>query len=169
MRLIRHQGFVLLIILVFLQLFALLSAHYLWNKVRSKQQLKLQMSAMAARETAVILLNKWSKRADICHTEMATTRFLQRQSEPWWQAHACFQSTELHAYFLREDIMSDVCTAITSQPSQRVHYYRDTVMVASAAGAIVQDTFAASDSQPVDCHHPVRLISPGRQTLRWLR
>ncbi len=169
MQQLQHRGFVLLIVLVFLQLFTLLSAQYLWSKTRIKQEIKLQLAVMAAHDQALDLLDTWGAKKRVCESAHYTTRFLQGQPESWWQLHACDQIRELHVYWLQEDIMTDACMAVSSAPQMRVHYYRRTIFIAGLVGAIAQETVATSDAQPVDCAQPIKLIAPGRQSLRWLR
>lgn len=165
----EHNGFVLLILLIFLQLFALLSAQYLMNKAQFKKQLRQEAEVIRARDLALSWLAKWGKKDVHCNEFAYPVKFLLQQNDSWWQVHACYVNDKPRIYFLKEDLQTDACAAIAMHDIWRVHFYRHTVYIPGKTGVMLQETAAVSDTLPIDCKQPIRTLTAGRQTLRWIR
>lgn len=159
------QGFVLLIMLVYLQLFSLVAIQGMSALLLQQKTLRLRLAQLEQQQAVLAVLDKVDHYArPSCTVPVQPYRMMQRP-EHWWKLRGChLNSAGIDYYFVREDLGTAPCSLIKYQ-RVTAHYYRNTLY--QHQGLLVQDTIARSDKLPPACGSP-REVHPSRQMLRWL-
>lgn len=167
------RGFVLLIMLVYTQVFSLLAVHGTASLLARQQLLREHLTLADRQSRALAVLARIDRMAESsCLVTIQQYSSLAQHSSGWWRLHACRMQTGGDEYFfVREFLGADSCSSMRNAKNQLVmaHYYRNTLHQQSAAGTplLVQDTIARPGKSPPVCD-TLRQIKPGRQMLRWL-
>jgi hypothetical protein len=161
-------GLALLSVLIFLELFAILTLALvrtnLWEiKISNQQAIKAQLV-----NTALLLLPTVEAKADaaIIHCQLPVTppANLILQPTEWWQSTACSGNFGRWVYYYTvEFLQTDECTI--PEPS---NYYRISLLliepVANSARVIIQSIFVVPQSSPLICHSSTHNVQQGRQS-----
>ncbi len=168
----QHNGFVLLIVLVYLQLIALLNIANIKQLTMLKKQIKHQhLQSILQAEASVILNNIVDKGAVTCQRQLHPVRFLQMQPLSWWQSYGCMgESISGHYYYFINDMGVDDCTVIENRINQSMsaHYYRVTMMLDAMESIIAQETLITSEQRSGACTQQNRVVQAGKGPMRWL-
>tara|TARA_R110000868_G_scaffold177378_6_gene415790 strand:- start:44 stop:556 length:513 start_codon:yes stop_codon:yes gene_type:complete len=165
------SGTILLIVLVYLQLFSLLAMQGLASLGYDRKMAKLQMAQFMHHEDALTVLTVLDRERKVCPGPYSASALIYKPLS-WWQEHACYgQFKGQPYYYLHEVLDVDRCVSISGSatPNRAALYYRTTLYYAADVSALVQDTFVTQSQLSPACDHPVKNISAGRQSLRWLR
>lgn len=167
----KNNGYVLLVVLIFLQLFGLLCAQSISRVSRTKREAVEGRQIHQLRDSAAVLLAELDKHdKSVCQRETISPHFIQRQSLAWWQAHACRASSQDgEYYYFHERLMTDECAVIDGEDGYATQYYRTTLFYPTSWTVMVQDVTVLPDTRPLSCSTQPRQLRPGRQMLRWLR
>jgi len=167
----QNKGYVLLVVLIYLQLFILLNAQIMKSLALANKEATQIRSQYQLRQTAMQIMQLLDQQDPaICLYEHYSARFLQRQPLAWWREHACQGNNQRgDYYYLHEKLMKDECAVIIGHETYAARYYRTTLLYSAGWMVMVQDTRVLPDNAPVNCQHVVRSLKSGRQMLRWLR
>jgi hypothetical protein len=165
----RHdiRGFALFIFLIYLQLFALVAMHLMVRVAFVERQIKLGLVDFQLRADALLFLKELDNhRNPNCLRPVYSATFLNLQDLGWWQRNACRDGAN---YYFMSEVGVDYCAVMQNDLQlNAVQYYLQTVYVGGNHRVLVQDTVAVTSSEKINCTEPVKVIEPGRQTLRWL-
>ncbi len=170
------RGFVLMVMLVYVQIFSLLAMQAMavlafhkkaiFHGVLANQQRHLARYSLAmidAEPASSCLIGRY-KVVDFA-----------RVGVEWWRLHGCHKTTPNSEYFyVREDLGIDPCAQleIQSKHGDAVRYYRNTLLYITSLSdyrsTLIQDTVAVPAVTSAACVGDVKRIKPGRQMLRWL-
>lgn len=170
------RGFVLLVMLVYLQIFSLLAMNAMAVVAMHKKELfqgyDLIRDRLRAQE---LLLGLSHQQVNGCQVAMHTTDEIDRADLNWWRRTGCHGIKDSREYFyFREDLGVDACGAIEYEDKQLVaaRYYRDTLLYLSKLSyyqsVVAQSTFVVPEHVPLECKESIKRLHPGRQMLRWL-
>ena len=170
------RGFVLLIMLVYLQIFSLLAVQGVAALGVQKKLLYHQMLADQRRREMLRLLTQIdSTREPQCVVVRQAPAALITRHLSWWRRWGCRLSEGKNYYFyVRERLETDICAQFNDESNQVVApaYYRNTLLYVSGLShfqsMLVQDTIAAPGQVPPSCNGGIKRVNPGRQMLRWL-
>lgn len=168
----RHDGFVLLIVLVYLQLLVLLNITNIKQLMLLNKQIRLLERHAMFHNLMMNIVNKINEEK-IYHCEISPypVRYIQQQSRSWWEAHACSGvAANFQYYFYQSDLGRDDCAVVDEQASQfhAAHYYRITLMIDSNPSVIAQVVMIRPDKRQPSCTQTVRKVHGGKSVLRWL-
>ncbi|HTM63222.1 MAG TPA: hypothetical protein VL360_01825 [Gammaproteobacteria bacterium] len=170
----NNQGFVLLIMLIFMQMVALLIAREISMLAYLKQSLFHHvMDVQQENEMqAVMRLVDHYKRPSCMINHMSHSA-ISNMSLRWWLKHGCkirFHGNEY--FFVREYLGVGACIGIRNQHNQVVvtEYYRNTLLYHSDINELerqlMQDTVAIPGNNIAVCSGQLRLIESGRKMLK---
>lgn len=171
------RGFVLLVVLVYLQILSLLSMQMMASFISLKREQFHQLVVYQQRQKALdVLATVDQVRQPLCSVKINSALQLSFKSLSWWRQYGCHDTHDNYEYFfVRERLGVDTCSVISHQYKQQLApvYYRNTLLQISAANEynralIVQDTVAMVSEQPPHCSDTLRRVKAGRQALRWL-
>ncbi len=168
----KTNGYVLLVVLVYLQLFGLLILSALSNRGKLQKQIQAKQWHFRQRHEARVLLAQLDRMyQSSCLRPVSSTAYMLHQPFSFWQAFACRGGDGwAEYYYFWQDIGIDRCHRMNEGDGMglSVRYIRLTLVYAGAA-VIVQDTYAYPTQLALDCHEDIKEVSPGRVALRWLR
>lgn len=168
----QHNGYVLLIVLVYLQLLVLLNITNIKQLTMLKKQIKMQSQQYFLKHEVSNILKVISKnKGDICIRENYPVHYLQIQPLSWWQSHGCSGDSESGKYYyFITDMGKDECAGVVNQSNQlnMVHYYRVTLMLNARSMLLAQKTLVMSEQVPPVCGQQVRVVRADEGVLRWL-
>lgn len=170
------RGFVLLVMLVYLQIFSLLAMNAMAVVAMQKKQLYQGYDLIKDRlSTQELLLGLQHQQVDGCQINMHTPDELDRADLNWWRRAACHGVKDGREYFyLREDLGVDACAMVEYEDKQlvAVRYYRDTLLYLSKLSyyqsVVGQSTFVVPEQTSLECKEAIKRLHPGRQMLRWV-
>lgn len=171
----RQYGYVLLITLVFLQIFALLGMYALTKSVNALRQDQHQWQRLQSDRQANLILVKLEKSliqdAIKCHIPLTTDIF--KKTIAWWEQYGCSANfAGIRYYYVEEDLGIDECAIISNDNNQQViaNYYRITLCMnmnnLPESKIIVQSTLAKPVMSNHRCFGHKRQLKAGRQVLR---
>jgi hypothetical protein len=102
-----HEGYVLLIVLIYLQLFALLGLELVANLLVSRSQLRLDLQRMNDQDNTLQIL-QFIDHEDVarCRSLNYSVNTLMRESSTWWKQHACHGYAYGQDYYYFREILA---------------------------------------------------------------
>lgn len=168
----QTKGFVLLIVLVYLQLLAMLNMANIRQLTMLKKQVHLQEQQSDLRANARQIMHLLSGPVnDTCVMPAKPVQFMQTQSVLWWQSHACVgMYNNSRYYFFYSDLGGDDCAQITENNGQvkRAHYYKVSLLYLAGKSVLAQQTLVLPVDPSGQCHDQLRSVMAGAGVLRWL-
>lgn len=165
----KCHGFVLCVVLIFLQLVSMLSLYQLMRASYaiklSNKQLHHSLFLWQARST----LMQFAKENITCETHPLSDLSLQVHSVDWWRIHACyFKSNHIEYFILQEQLGDDICAKVS--PKQSASYRReDLLAIQNTEKVILQATIVKASAVPLSCATEPHVVHIGLQMLRELR
>lgn len=170
------RGFVLLIMLVYLQIISLLAMHGVAVIIYQKKTYHHGIESHQERQQIMSLLAQAdAMKRPQCMIPITPVYQLARHSIQWWKRHGCVLGDgKKQAFFVREKLNIDACEQETDVYNHLVMpiYYRNTLLydwrVSSAGAIILQDTIVVPGGLLPACPNTPKKVNAGRQMLRWL-
>lgn len=171
----NKSGFVLFIVLIFLQIFSLISLYsltmiestmksgnHLWQGYIFRQKSE---SFLHKLENSVLQNKK-------CIIPVTAAIVLKNKTMQWWQLNTCHDNVnEIQYYFVVEALGEDDCSIMDLQKTT-AQYYRITLSAKSrqfdGSRYILQSTIAEPSSNIANCDIKPHLVKQGRQSWREL-
>lgn len=166
-------------VLLFMQLFALISLYGLTRATDEMKLNSLNWQRMQSLLLAKLLLQKLEQEmteyTPACFVPILPTFELAKKPISWWQIHACsgnFAGNQY--YYVFESLGKDACSAVAKGNNQAVavNYYRLSLFLWSpqerAIKIRLQSTLARESAEPPSCVDHLHLVKPGRQMWREL-
>lgn len=170
------QGYVLLMMLVYMQIFSLLAMQLTADIIYEKKSAIHRNSTYQLRHQALRVLSDIDRMTDTSCTinKMSPVR-LTMQDIRWWRRRGCYLNRgEIEYFYVREVLGVDDCAVITTVNKQQVtvKYYRNTLLQVVALTPeitlLLQDAVAVAGPVPPVCSFTLKQVKSGRQMLRWL-
>jgi hypothetical protein len=171
----RPQGFALILVLIFLEVFALLSIAVLQNNILAARMtrnewIKNNLMYGASQQLAIIA----NQPVGLCLIKTMPTQWLIQQPLSVWQNASCagnFHSFKY--YYVVETLGNDNCTHIKDTAVNTIAtYYRITLLMIDVnypgIKTIFQSTQVTPGSTSGVCQGTIRIIANGLQTLHKL-
>jgi Tfp pilus assembly protein PilX len=169
----QQNGFILLIVVIFMQIIALLTLSVLantreeikFNQLHNqRQKLFFQTEAYLHKTQTAFKIQDNS-----CVIAISSSNALLAKKLSWWQSHAnCHESLSANAdfYWVVELIATDPCAQISSQPLRFAQYFRLSGLGVAENGAkvILQSTFIKADNERQICRGLIHHVNPGVQS-----
>lgn len=177
---VKFRGFVLLAVLIFLQIFSMLSLYGLaMIRVQHKtnQHYWQHMAGeISARNKLLILEQKLLSESPECLREIMPVAEIIKKHLVWWQQNACTASSDTQQYyFFTEYLGKHPCVGVTiSQTKQIVaaNYYRITLLAYRdhflSSKLLLQSVVVSPGDQAILCPDTIRTVRPGMQQRREL-
>lgn len=166
----QADGFILLVVLVFMQILSLLALDGLLQAslLRKSHLHQLQADNLGRIAENVLPFFERQLFENCCVTPLSVT-FLASQSVKWWQAHACHKNVGKQTfYYLWEKLGREQC-GMFNQKLRVVEFYRLSVFASELNTAILlQSVIAKSTNQQPRCKTKPSIISSGRQLYRFI-
>lgn len=167
------RGFVLFIMLVYLQILSLLAMRGAAAIIDQKKSFHHQSERYRQQQNLLIMLDQVDAvMQPACVISKTYPLELLRQDVSWWKRHGCQLIQGKNQYFfVRERLQKDDCAVVTNSYNHLVIpvYYRNTLLYDSGVTTLlVQDTIVLSGSFPPSCSGVPRKVREGRQMLRVL-
>jgi hypothetical protein len=171
------NGFVFFILLLFLQIFALISL-YGWMVVNLnlKNNMHLWQREMFFHTSENILLRLKDNLPFLlshCPITILSPHYLSLQPISWWQSHACSAKlNEISYYYVVEPLGKDPCGIINNDTNSVfiADYYRITLFALSdktqIAKLILQSTFVKPEKSTLPCMDKLHFVTKGLQMCR---
>jgi Tfp pilus assembly protein PilX len=173
------KGFVLLIILVFMQIFSILTCVGLasvsaairinrdaWQSYTFKKAAVRELDTL---ETALLTTGPQ------CVIPILPAGELARKSISWWQEYSCSSNLAgFRYYYVTENLGKDSCSLLDKDTDHIViaDYYRITLLALPAkkltAKLILQSTMVKASNDSLPCDRDKHLVTAGRQMQREL-
>lgn len=180
MRRYNAQGYVLLFVLVFLQLFSCLGLYELMSAASllkendhwRAHEFMLYHAKLSLRQIEHDILDGYST----CTIASIPAADMARQSINWWKGHACVrEADEMVLYYVVEKLGDDECAIIENKTNNQTiiaSYYRITLLAAyfafGYAKVILQSTLAIPAVDHLSCAGNLHTVVVGRQMMREL-
>lgn len=172
----KHQGYILLIVLLFLQfavLMGLYSLEAVWieNKMSHDDLLNTQLFAQMDHLMTSIGLQIKDFNPN-CVVHYISSDELKSQPISWWQNESCagiFQSIQY--YYVVESLGEDPCAHIKQLKDNSAEYYRISLLgIDKDKGGklLLQSTFIKPAQQSHACDGTTHPVQAGQQSLRAL-
>lgn len=177
MKFIPH-GFVLLIVLVFLQLFSLLGLYGLTTAsitTRTNRHLwQRDRDLLVSKKLLHDIENQLSADSLTCVIQRLSRSVLARKPISWWQQNACSGNLiEMRYYYVMETLGNDPCGVLGKDDNNQAvipKYYRITLYVLPdkmrRAKLILQSTMAKQSEERSICSGTPHQVELGRQMWR---
>lgn len=163
---IKHQGYVLFIVLVFMQLFALLGMYGYTATIQEMRLGNEQWRHQGTLLSVQAIMHQLEAQAVDCI--IPVTPDIATKSQRWWQNHACSENAaNFRYYYVWEKLGLDPCALIDNNQRLTADYYRLTLYV-PAHFILMQSTVVKASNEMGVClyeQHPVKF---GRQMWRQL-
>lgn len=170
---VKSSGFVLIIVLVFMQVFALLSwcaieGVLLEMKMLQQHQVSSQVMSNAEQILKKVEDSLLHYQSSCLIPQIESAQLLSR-SLHWWQSSVtCAGIFRLFQYYyVVEFLGNDPCATVTSAALTTVNYWRITILVKPFVGSEkvwLQSTIATASDIRADCHGVFHDINIGRQS-----
>ncbi len=175
LRVSKMHGFVLLIMLVYLQILSLLAVRGMTAVIYHKKLLRHESESFLQRHEMMSILAKIDiVKAPVCMIRKAVPLDQLRHDINWWKRHGCqIINGKNQYYFVREKLSVDRCAQVTNVYNQQVIpvYYRNTLLYDSGVNVIntllFQDTIVFPGDSAPSCTGILKTINRGRQMLRF--
>lgn len=170
------QGYVLLMMLVYMQIFSLLAMQVTADIIYQKKAAMHRHSIYQLRRQAIRVLSDIDRMTDTsCNINKMSPARLAMQDIRWWRRRGCYLNRrEIEYFYVREVLGDDDCATIITPNKQQftVRYYRNTLLQVVAltpeSTVLLQDTIAVAGPVPPVCSLKLKQVKSGRQMLRWL-
>lgn len=172
----KNNGYVLLIVLIFLQLITLLGLFGLETcaielKMNGQIYERLQLSQLAKQALSLL-----EDTVEYSSCIIPQTDWIDRRSGEWWLQYACSDNLSgFRYYYVIEKLGNDPCGLIGNVNNQSVsaNYYRTTLRALPTdkkAPALMLQSVVAKPNDDVHniCLYATHHVKEGRQTLREL-
>jgi hypothetical protein len=170
----KQQGFILILVLIFIQLFSLLNLYAL-KSIKQRMHLTKknwqQELLTETIETTLFSLEKNIYLAEAsCHFSFISPLTLSKLPLNWWQNHACFNQTQAFSYaYMIEPLSQDPCLTINNQPGESALFKRLSLCIwVKTHKACIQAIYALTTINQEECKESKHRIKAGRQSLSWL-
>lgn len=174
----RVQGYILLIVLIFLQLFSVLGLYELTAITWSLKVSKDAQQQEALHDEALQSLGAAEKMVGgdepVCLVSVGVSDTAAQNSNDWWAEWGCEgQLASSTYYYIVEFLASDPCAVVgkfNNNQALTANYYLITLVSlpksASLAKIILQSTIIKADNKPKLCTEKPHLVYLGRQMWR---
>lgn len=181
MNYLSRKGYVLLIVLVFLQIFSLVA---LFALTQAAQLLRRENARWQSDEYAR-QANKWMARviaggaidSGACAIPITPVSILANRPVSWWRVNTCSANlSKISYYYAIESIGSDACAIIWHSPenqTQVAYYYRVSILMEPGDGVaranwLIQDTVIKPVDREKECDQETHVVYAGQQARRTL-
>jgi hypothetical protein len=170
-----QSGAGLLTVLVFLEIFTLLSLYSLraslWNSQTTQEYWQNNQLYAASEKFLADTEHEFSQSDFSCHISPVPAAVLPLQPLSWWQSQACAGKINFFQYyFVIEDLGVDACALLL--PDQNAHYYRITLLttmtVRPGEKILLQSTIITPRRRLRVCAETPHDVRAGRQSSRLL-
>lgn len=172
----KQDGFILIITLIFLQIFMLLGLFalqsHLWLNRNSRQFMFKQDMKQAAEYQLQQAEKQLIQSHLYCHIPITAAAILVAKTTSWWQSVSCagnFQSFQY--YYVVESLGDDICADV-DQSQSVASYFRITLLMmsklTSAQHIVLQSTVIKSHAITSLCMGSHHRVMVGRQSSREL-
>jgi hypothetical protein len=174
----RQTGYVLLLTLVFMQLFACLGLYSLLSMAvelkTSRHRILRELVGAKARDMVRAIEADVMRGGMDCVFPLEPSSFIKMKPTEWWQQHACLSDVGKYKFYYRVEALGvDPCGLIYADSNKIVasEYYRVTVnFLPTEEGEkiklFLQTVLAKPASQPLSCVDQQHSVTPGRQMIR---
>lgn len=165
------KGFVLLIMLVFLQVITLLGLVTLSTLEMASKACYLSWLQVQRVHTAKTILHHAEQVVPSCLIPVTAPNYLSKKPLLWWQQYACAgHLNHLKYYYLVESLGVDSCAMIKYKQNYRADYYRLTVFPVEIhldnMPLLLQSVVVKAAVVFNICHGKLHTVTLGRQTWR---
>lgn len=163
------RGYILLMMLVFLQLCAWISLNAMQQTVSALKLMREQTNRIAVAQRSHNLLQQLAVEQSFlntsCRIPVLMPMKLVKNSLPWWQENACSGSSDhLQYYYVIEFLGEDECALLTE--TTHANYYRMTLLMLTDTRPMYQVTFSAASDQVKSCMKQAYSVKLGIQAFR---
>lgn len=174
------KGMALITVLIFLEIFALLSLYGLqslsWETKSANHYWQKHQLNNAAKIFLQQAESKLAESPSNCQIPLTPITKLISQPMNWWQSVSCAANTPMFQYYYVTEVMgTDPCAYIEHIPSKSpkiANYYRITLLALrrpdSDAKIIMQSSIAEPVATDANCPGKIHFVTQGRQALRIL-
>ena len=171
-----QSGIILITVLIFFQLFAILSLYALNVSLLAKKTSRRQWQHYELMNAAESLLKEAEARllirASACLiSEIKPEELIDRPLE-WWKSVSCAGNFRAFQYYYVVEFLGEETCADIESLKTTADYFRITLLVTSVPldrKIILQSTVVTSDPDPHQCNGIHREVDIGRQSWRELR
>lgn len=163
-------GIALIAVLVFMQIFSMLSWYFMENVLLEIKMARQVWQRQSLFHVAEYLLHQVEAGSPNCLVPVTATEILSHEPLTWWQsAETCagnFQKFQY--YYVTEFLGNDPCAVIGHAAAD---YYRITLLAMMKTGGsqvLLQGTMIKPNIPPVKCESVSHQVRPGEQSWREL-
>jgi hypothetical protein len=173
----HNKGFVLFIVLIFLQIFSLISLYSLTTlSAMTKSNYHLwqgESFRYQSRKTLSEFASKFESALSTCSIPITPANELASKPGSWWQLDACQEKVNgLNAFYTVELLGEDACATIANNNNLIARYYRITLLTLSdefhGASYLLQSTITVPAAPTVTCQQTRHAVKAGQQAWREL-
>lgn len=171
----KSRGFVLFIVLLFLQLFSMMCLYSLTSVTAMLHTVRDNWDEALHKNTIMRMLNKIESLIPMesrCILQEPSEGELFEKPLEWWQQHACADVLDgFLYYYVLEVLGSNACAIVEKYDNNQVltaKYYRITLLSAVDLYHLVQSTFVVGVGQSEICLSTEHQVKVGRQMQREL-
>lgn len=165
-----QQGYILIVVLLFMQLCTLLGLYALEASWIENKLAQLVWKKQKFQDNIEEILRKSEEKLvdqlPDCLIAQISTDELMKQPITWWQKQSCtgnFQSIQY--YYVVEPLGEDPCAHIKRKRAAHADYYRLTLLgTTSASRAVIQSTFIRAVTTSDHCENVTHMVDMGRQS-----
>lgn len=167
----RNAGFTLLIVLVFLQIFALLTLDSLTQSALFAKAAFNQYQTGNLQRSAEDVLRQLEKQPPQgCLITPLPAANLKKLTVSWWQAQACKKTLPNTVfYYVWELLERDTCCSVQQKNTVVVFYRLSLLAVQRNTELLLQSTIAIPTNEKPVCNTKPFSIVPGRQMYREIK
>lgn len=167
----KHNGLILLAVIILLQIIVLLSLYALNNaQLFSKTAQRAWQNLSSSLTTDTILKQVEEKiilSTPHCKITVLPINDWIKMPINWWQTVACSeQFNGLNYYYLVEFLGQVPCAISQGDTAMQIGYYRVTLFYPSEPTQMVQVTLAKKENSGLLCTEKKYFVTPGRQMWR---
>jgi Tfp pilus assembly protein PilX len=169
----KNHGYILLIVLLFIQAITLLSLYSLqnvWMEYKINQyDLHRLKNINLLKHVMNIIEQQLQETIPSCVIQTTSTEIIKSHSLDWWKTTSCtgiFQSIQY--YYVLEALGDDSCAHIVQTKTSIAEYYRVTLLGLyndNESRLLLQSTFIKASPQHSVCDGVIHPVRTGQQTL----
>ena len=171
---VKHSyGFVLIVVLIYLQLFSIFSLYALENSLiaskQSKNTLEQNRLFIAAERVLRFAENKLMSESPNCFIPITSVNDLLNKPVDWWQQTGCKGSIHERSYYYIIELLEDNPCAVAD--NYQSSYYRISVLLTTGDddnNIRLQSTVIKPTKIDMVCNEKIYQVTPGRQMWREL-
>ncbi len=169
----RKRGYVLLTVLLFIQIYALLTLSVLEQIILEQHLLSEQKNRRhlleAAERRLSQLLQGYSEETSFCALSPLAPEQLSQQPLAWWLSSACTEKNgSWRYYYIVENLGMDPCAQIRGHPQGQAAYYRLSLLTDREEDenqkVLLQATLITESSHSEHCDHLRHWVDLGPQS-----